>query len=90
MAKAEKKDHKGMASEMVKGLINTPSKQPLQTNQGNIVTPIKEKESTDKFTVEIESNLMKDIRLFSVNKSIKLRPLFEKALKEYITNHVND
>jgi hypothetical protein len=85
-----KKDHKGIASDLVKDLIDNA---PIAPMQESVIVKQKApttKQETDKFTVEIESELMKDVRLFSVNKKIKLRPLFEKALKEYITNHVND
>lgn len=85
-----KTDHKSIANNLVKGLIENAPTAPMQESvivkQKAPVT----KQETDKFTVEIESELMKDVRLFSVNKKIKLRPIFEKALNEYITNHVND
>lgn len=89
MAK-DKKDHKGIASDLVKDLIDNAQTTPMQESVIVKQQTQISKQATDKFTVEIESELMKEVRLFSVNKKIKLRPLFEKALKEYITNHVNN
>lgn len=86
MAK-EKKDHKGIASDMVKNLINQPSKTPLQTTKDNVVKPVEEKVSVDKMTVDIESTLLHDVRIYAAQNKLKLRPVFEKALEEYLENH---
>lgn len=86
MAK-DKKDHKGIASDMVKNLINQPSKTPLQTTKDNVVKPVEEKVSVDKMTVDIESTLLHDVRIYAAQNKLKLRPVFEKALEEYLENH---
>lgn len=83
----EKKDHKGIASDMVKNLINQPSKTPLQTTKDNVVKPVEEKVSVDKMTVDIESTLLHDVRIYAAQNKLKLRPVFEKALEEYLENH---
>lgn len=83
----ERKDHKGMASDMVKNLINQPPKTPLQTTKDNVVKPVEEKVSVDKMTVDIESSLLRDVRIYAAQNGKKLRPIFEKALEEYLENH---
>lgn len=86
MAK-DRKDHKGMASDMVKNLINQPPKTPLQTTKDNVVKPVEEKVSVDKMTVDIESSLLRHVRIYAAQNGKKLRPIFEKALEEYLENH---
>ena len=88
MAKTDKKDHKNMASDLVKGLIENTTIPPMQET-----VIVKPKDATpptittDKFTVEIESTLMDDVRLYGVKNKIKLRRLFEESLREYLVNH---
>ncbi len=81
----QKKDHKGIASDLVKGLIDNEINTPLQ--ESYMVRPMPTNQKTDKFTVEIESSLMDEIRLFGVKNKIKLRKLFEESLREYLANH---
>lgn len=81
----QKKDHKEIASELVKGLIENQPNTPLQ--ESYIVRPMPNSPKTDKFTVEIESTLMDEIRLFGVKNKMKLRKLFEESLREYLANH---
>lgn len=86
MAKG-KTDHKSMASDMVKNLINQPSTTPLQTNENNVIKPVEAKITVDKMTVDIESSLLHDVRIYAAQNKLKLRPVFEKALAEYLENH---
>lgn len=86
MAKG-KTDHKGIATDMVKGLINKPSTTPLQTNENNVIKPVEAKIAVDKMTVDIESTLLHDVRIYAAQNKLKLRPVFEKALEEYLENH---
>lgn len=82
-----KKDHKSIASDMVKNLINQPSTTPLQTTKDNVVKPVEEKIMVDKMTVDIESSLLRDVRIYAAQNGKKLRPIFEIALEEYLENH---
>ncbi len=78
-----------MALDMVKDFISKEETTPMQQS---IVIPKtnKEKDEVERFTVEIEKNLMKTTRIFAVTEGIKLRQLFEQALSEYLENHKND
>lgn len=77
-----KTDHKGIASQLVKGLIDNQADTPMQ--ESYIVRPIPTNIKTDKFTVEIESSLMEEVRLYGVKNKMKLRKIFEESLKEYL------
>ena len=79
-----KTDHKNVASSLVKGLIQSDSKTPMQEQKGNVITPVEKKQETDKFTVEIEAQLMKKVRKAAFEDGKKLRQVFEKGLRLYL------
>ena len=81
---SKKTDHKSVASELIKGFINSDSKTPMQEQKGNVVTPVEKKQETDKFTVEIEAQLMKSVRKAAFENGKKLRQVFEEGLRLYL------
>ena len=64
---------------------STPNTTPLQE-----VKPQEEKkkrtEEITRFTVDIESELMDKIKILGVTKKMKIRHIFEEALKQYLEN----
>jgi hypothetical protein len=49
-----------------------------------VTAPKLSKRATTKFTVEIDTELMDELKIYGVTHKIKLRQLFEKSLKEYL------
>jgi hypothetical protein len=82
-----KKDHKGIASDLVKGFINNPTTPPMQKFEGGEVVPVSEKKETHKFTAEFDADLMQSVKIYAINKKKKIKPLLEEAIKEYMNNH---
>jgi hypothetical protein len=66
---------------MIKDLVGKQDKTPQQQIS---IKPKNLKQETTKFTVEIDSELMDQLRIYGVTHKIKLRQLFEKALAEYL------
>ena len=87
---SKKTDHKSAAQDLIKGFINSESKTPMQEQKGNVVTPIEKKLETDKFTVEIEAQLMKSIRKAAFESGKKLRQVFEEGLRLYLEQESRD
>ena len=79
---AKKELHKNLANDMIKGLVSKPDTTPQQ--QVTIAQPKKSKRDTTKFTVEIDTELMDELRMYGVTHKTKLRSLFERALKSYL------
>ena len=58
---AKKDLHKNLASDMIKGLVSKPDTTPQQ--QVTIAPKKKLKPDTTKFTLDIETDLMDDLRM---------------------------
>ena len=84
MAKKDKSNEAQaiLESFMANKTIDTPKQAPIApvfTKETK-----KEKEETTRFTVEIEAQLMNDIKLYGVHNKLKIRQIFEKALREFL------
>jgi hypothetical protein len=82
---AKKDAYKNLASDMIKGLVSKPDTTPQQ--QVMVTAPKLSKRATTKFTVEIDTELMDELKIYGVTHKIKLRQLFEKSLKEYLKSN---
>lgn len=93
MATKETK-HKDVASSLVKDFIAKEDTTPLQTNDKGTVKPVIEKIVTEKLTVEVNTTIMTNARIFVAKKKasekMNLRTLVESALSEYLSKHNND
>lgn len=79
-----KKDTANQALEALKQFKkNTQNTTPLQE-----VKPKEEKkkrtEEITRFTVDIESELMDKVKILGVHKKMKIRHIFEDALRQYL------
>jgi hypothetical protein len=72
---AKNDTHKNLASNMIKDLVGKQDKTPQQQIS---IKPKKLKQETTKFTVEIDSELIHQLRVYGVMHTIKLRQLLKK------------
>lgn len=90
MAKSKDPNNK----ELIKGFLEKEDTTPLQTNDKGTIKPIAEKVVVEKLTVEINTTIMTQARIFVAKKKasdkMNLRTLVESALSEYLSNHNND
>jgi hypothetical protein len=81
---AKNDTHKNLASNMIKDLVGKQDKTPQQQIA---VKPKIQKRDTTKFTVEIDTELMDELRIYGATNKIKLRQIFEQALANYLKSN---
>ncbi|MDI9867567.1 hypothetical protein QM480_24695 [Flectobacillus sp. DC10W] len=82
-----KKNHKEDATNLIKGLINSEDTTPQQQVVIQPVIEKKAKETVEKTTIDIETELLTRAKMYGVKNKKTLRSMVEQALREFLEKY---